>query len=304
MPSVGPFATREYLIGAARHAEALGFDSVWITDHVVLPVENRSEYPYPESGVPFAVYQAGVDWLDPIVALGIIAGATERVQLASSVCVLPYRNPLVLANETATLDRLSDGRLLFGVGAGWIEEEFAAVGVPFSERGPRTDESIEIIRTLWTQQNAEYTGRFWSFRNVSLATHPVQKPSPPILVGGNHGPALRRAGRLGDGWHGMDVKLDETPAKVASLREHAEKAGRDPNALTPTVRRGVRPAEYEADFTPERICLGPEADDVAREIDAYEKAGVQHICLDFSFPPEESARKMEWFAREVMPLLG
>lgn len=304
VPTVGPFSTREHVLTAARYADALGFDVVWATDHVVLPFDRKSPYPYPEGGVPQAVYSAGVDWLDPVASLAVIAGATERVRLGTSVIVLPYRNPLVLANETATLDRLSGGRLALGVGAGWIAEEFAALGVPFSERGPRTDESIAVLRHLWTAERADFHGRFWSFADVAIGTRPAQQQGPPILVGGNGDPALRRAGRLGDGWHGMDVLLEQAGPKVAAIRRHAEEAGRDPDALTPTVRRAAVPDMDVMNFGPDRHAIGPAPDDAARELDAYGKAGVRGICLDFMFPPDQALRAMEWFAEKVKPLLG
>lgn len=304
LPTVGPFATREHVLALARHAEDLGFDAVWVTDHVVLPFERRSPYPYPESRVPEAIYSAGVAWLDPIATLGVVAGATERVRLATSVIVLPYRNPLVLANETATLDHLSGGRLVLGVGAGWIAEEFRALGVSITERGARTDESIRVLRHLWSAERADFEGRFWSFSDVAIASRPAQRPGPPILVGGNGDAALRRAGRLGDGWHGLDVALDDVAAKVAAMRAHAEAAGRDPRALVPTVRRGIAPDFEVTSLAPERRTIGPTPEAAAREIDAYASAGVGHLCLDFLFLPDEAARVMEWVAKEVRPLLA
>lgn len=301
LPNVGPAAEREFLLQLARAAEDLGFASVWVQDHVVMPAERTSEYPYPASGSE-VLMTAGVDWLDPIATMGVLAGATERVGIGTSVLVLPYRNPVVLANELATLDRLSEGRIALGIGSGWMDEEFAAVGVPKRERGARTDEAIAVLKTLWSRPDpVSFEGRFWSFRGVQLASRPFQPGGPPILVGGNTEPALRRAGRLGDGWLGFDVFPEQMGEAVTTIRRHAEEAGRSPDDVVLTVRRGLLPPFEVGNFLPARRCLGPTTREVLAELRTYAAAGVGAVALDFAMIPPEMVRAMEWVAREVLP---
>src|SRR5438552_9794349 len=169
LPTVGPIGEREFLLDIARAADAAGLHSVWATDHVILPKDRRSEYPYKRSTTE-VLFSPGVAWLDPVAVMGIVAGATERVAIGTSVLVLPYRSPIVLANELATLDRLSDGRIILGIGAGWMTEEFDGLGVPSGERGARTDEYMRGMRTLWSSSEPwSFEGRFVHFIDMILA---------------------------------------------------------------------------------------------------------------------------------------
>lgn len=303
LPSAGPIAEREFLLPVARAADRLGFHSVWGTDHVVLPPARKSPNPYPRSTADWA-YQAGVRWLDPIATMGVVAGATERVIIGTSVLVLPYRNPVVLANEVSTLDRLSEGRIVLGVGAGWIDEEFAALGVPIAERGARTDEGIAVLRTLWsTEDPASFDGRFTRFEEMAIATAPQSAGGPPIYVGGNTPAALRRAGRLGDGWLGFEVWAEEIAPAREQIERAARVAGRDPAAIVLSARRGLTPPFEFSDFLPERCCLAGKPREIADELLRYEEAGVSLMVFDLTMLPDEIVRAMEWFAEEVEPLL-
>jgi probable F420-dependent oxidoreductase len=207
-------------IAVARAAEAAGYDSVWTAEHVVLPDPRTPESPIP----------AQTPLLDPAVALAHVASHTRTLRLATGIIILPQRNPVVLAKELASVDVLSGGRLIFGVGAGYIPAEFAAIGARFDERGERTNESIEVIRALWTLDKPRFQGRFHSFADVDAQPRPIQKPHPPIVVGGMSPPAYRRAVRQGNGWYGFGLDLDATARCLEGLREAGKRVER-PAAL-------------------------------------------------------------------------
>lgn len=303
LPTVGPIGEREFLLDTSRTADRLGFHSVWATDHVVLPKERRSEYPYKRSTTEM-LFTPGVAWLDPVATMGVAAGATERVMIGSAVLVLPYRNPVVLANEVASLDRLSEGRIILGIGAGWLAEEFEALGVPPAERGARTDEYIRAMKTLWASaEPVSFEGRFVRFHDVVLASRPTQRGGPPVYVGGNTRPALRRVGALADGWLGMELWAEEIPDVRAGIERAAKEAGRDPSDIALSVRRGVRPPFEISDFLPARRSLSGTAREVADELLAYADQGVTTMILDLAMLPDEAVRTMEWLAAEVVPLL-
>ncbi len=303
LPSVGPAGEREFVLDVARAAEGLGFHSVWTTDHIAFPKVRTTEYPYQESTTELA-FSPGMDWLDPIAVMGVVAGATERITIGTSVLVVPYRHPVVLAQELASLDRLSEGRIVLGVGSGWMDEEFAAVGVPKRERGPRTDESIDLMQRLWeATQPISFDGRFWRLDEVVLASHPHRPGGPPVMVGGNTEPALRRAGRLGDGWLGMEVFVEQVAAKREILNRAAEEAGRDPAAITVSVRRGLVPAFDVTNFLPDRRSIAGGPKDVAGELEAYAAEGVSLVVLDLALIVPDILATMEWLATEVLPLI-
>jgi probable F420-dependent oxidoreductase len=303
LPSVGPVGEREMVLDVARRAERNGFHSVWTQDHIAFPRTRTSVYPYPETTTELA-FSPGIDWLDPVAVMGVVAGATERLVIGTSVLVLPYRHPVVLAQELASLDRLSEGRIVLGIGSGWMDEEFAAVGVPKRERGARTDEAMDLMRALWaTDDPLSFDGRFWRLDEVVLASHPSRPGGPPIMVGGNTEPALRRAGRLGDGWLGFEVFLDGVGACRDAISRAAQEAGRDPAAITLSVRRGLVPPFEVSNFLPERRSIAGSPEDVAAEIRAYGDAGVTLLVLDLPFVLPDVLDTMDWLAEEAVPLL-
>lgn len=207
--NVGACANPETATAVARAAEDAGFDSVWTGEHVVLP----------DPQVPPSPSAPDNPMLDPAVALSFIAARTERIRLGTGIIILPQRNPLVLAKELASLDVLSGGRLIFGMGVGYLQPEFDALGVPFAERGPRATEYIEAIRALWTQPNPEYKGQFVQFEGIQAQPRPIQKPHPPIIMGANSPPAFRRTVRHGNGWFGFALDVEAAERSIAALRE-------------------------------------------------------------------------------------
>jgi probable F420-dependent oxidoreductase len=303
LPNVGLDHGKEMVLHVAEAAERLGFDSVWVAHHVTLPYERSSRYPYQHSGTELAM-SPGMQWLDPLTTLAMVTGSTDRVRLGTSVLVLPYRNPVNLAAEAAALDVLSDGRFVLGVGAGWMKEEFRALGIDPAERGPRTDEHIQVLRTLWTEDPASFAGRFTSFEGIVLATTPRTEGGPPIWVGGNTDVALRRALRLGDGWHGFEVYPQDMPELGERLARLGEEVGRDPGELALSVVRGlIPPGREEESFIPERRMLGGSAEAIVDELGMYAEHGVEDVVIQVSMLAPLVPEALEWVSAEVLPKL-
>jgi probable F420-dependent oxidoreductase len=229
--NTGPFAEPAGAAEFARAAEEAGFDSLWTVEHVVVPSNYQSAYPYDPSGK----MPGGEDFdiPDPLIWLAYVAAATSRIRLATGILILPQRNPVVLAKELATLDKLSGGRMLLGIGVGWLEEEFDAIGVPFAKRGKITDEYIAAMRALWTQEKASFHGEFADFTDCIMRPRPVQA-TVPIHVGGHSEPAARRAGRLGDGFFPGKGSHEEIGHLFEVARAAATEAGRDPSEVEMT----------------------------------------------------------------------
>ncbi len=200
----------------ARAAEDAGFESLWTGEHVVLPDPQAPPSPAPP----------GMPMLDPGTILAFVAAVTRKVRLGTGIVILPQRNPLVIAKEMASLDVLSGGRLLFGVGVGYLRAEFDALGIPFEEKGARTDDYLEAIVALWTQEKPFHQGPFVSFSGVDAHPRPVQKPHPPIVIGGQSRGAFRRAVRRGQGWYGFLQDLEATRRALAGLEEAAKEVER------------------------------------------------------------------------------
>ncbi len=226
--NTGPFVDPDRAIEFALAAEAAGFESLWTVEHVVVPAGYESQYPYDRSGRMPGAEDSPIP--DPIVWLTYLAAATSTLKLATGVLILPQRNPVVLAKELATLDQLSKGRLLLGIGSGWLEEEFDAIGVPFRERGARTDDAVGALRALWSQDRASYDGRFTQFRDCIARPQPVHG-TIPIHVGGHTEVAARRAGRLGDGFFPASGTHEQLRASFDLVRSTAIDHGRDPEAI-------------------------------------------------------------------------
>lgn len=220
--NMGRLAAPEACLKAAQAAEAAGYESVWTGEHVVLPEPRTPESPLP-SAYPL---------LDPLVALAYLAAGTQRLRLGTGIVILPQRNPIVLAKELASLDVLSRGRLIFGVGVGYLKPEFDAIGASFAERGARTDEYLAAIRALWSMEKPSYQGRFVRFSGVDAQPRPAQRPHPPIVVGGWSEAAFRRAAAGANGWFGFNMDVDAAARHVAALKAALAVASR-PAALGP-----------------------------------------------------------------------
>jgi probable F420-dependent oxidoreductase len=226
--NTGPFVTPEGATAIAQAAEQSGFESVWTVEHVVVPREYASTYPYSSDGkMPGG---SDFDIPDPLIWLTWVAAHTTTLKLGTGVVILPQRNPVILAKEVATLDLLSGGRVLLGVGIGWLEEEFDILGVPFADRARRTEEYVEAMRALWSQDRATFTGDTVTFTEAISRPRPVDR-SVPVHIGGHSPAAARRAGRLGDGF--FPAKGD-VATLIDDMRKAADDAGRDPDAVEVT----------------------------------------------------------------------
>jgi probable F420-dependent oxidoreductase len=230
--NTGPFADGAAAAEMAVAAEAAGFESLWTVEHVVVPSGYDSEYPYDPSGKMPGGEELAIP--DPLIWLSWVASATSTIRLATGILILPQRNPVVLAKELATLDHLSGGRMELGVGVGWLEEEFDAIGVPFAERGRRTDDHVAAMRALWREPKATYHGEFTSFDECISMPQPVDK-AIPVHVGGHTDIAARRAGRLGDGFFPGKGKPQDLARSMELVRATAKEHGRDPDAIELTA---------------------------------------------------------------------
>jgi probable F420-dependent oxidoreductase len=252
----------------ARLAERLGFDSLWTGEHVVLPDPQAPPSPLP----PHTAL------LDPAVALAFVAAHTQTIRLATGIIILPQRNPLVLAKELASVDVVSGGRLLFGIGAGYLEPEFAALGIPFADRGPRTDEYLDAILSLWDESSPRYKGKFVAFSGIDAKPRPLQRPHPPIHVGGQSFAAYRRALRRGNGWYGFALDVDNARRCLADLSAVRGRITRPaelgPLEITITPPPGLRPDDVEryADLGVHRLVLLILARDGAELVARLERA--------------------------------
>ncbi|MFQ5878719.1 MAG: LLM class F420-dependent oxidoreductase, partial [Dehalococcoidia bacterium] len=237
---IGPAANRETITTVARQAEELGYDAINVTDHLIFPTQIRSPYPY----TPERRFLAPTDapYMESLTLLSFLAACTERIRLATSVLVLPQRHPVEVARMFACIDVLSGGRVTVGIGSGWLAEEFALLGVPFERRGYRTNEYIQLLKVLWTEDDPRFQGEFYSIAEARFAPKPVQKPHPPIWIGGHSRMALERAGRFADGWLAVDVgdqPLGTVVEQFKMVQRYAREHGRDPNAITANILAGA-----------------------------------------------------------------
>jgi probable F420-dependent oxidoreductase len=267
---IGAGARADVITAVAGAAERAGFATLWAGEHVVMVDRGASRYPYADDGriaVP-----ADADWLDPMIALTVAAGATDSIRLATGVLLLPEHNPVILAKTAASLDVVSGGRLTLGIGVGWSQEEFDALGIPFERRGARTDEYLEAMRTLWRDDPASFTGVFTAFAAIRVNPKPVDRRIP-IVVGGNSDAALRRAARTGDGWYGFNLDgvggVNERLSRLAEL----------------CVENGRRMAELHVAVA----LVDPEAADR----DQLTALGVNEVVL-VAEPPADPADATEW----------
>ena len=220
-------------VGAvAQKAETLGFDSLWLPEHPVIPVHYKSRFPYTEDGIIPDLY---AQFVDPFVGLSFAAAATTTIKLGTAICLVPEREPLVTAKAVATLDHYSKGRFLFGIGAGWLPEETEIMGGHVATRWARTKESIQAMKALWTTGQAEYRGTHINFPEVKVFPQPQQKPYPPVLIGANSEGALKRTVAWGEGWLPFNLSPEELKSGMTKLRHLAQEAGRNPDEIEVTL---------------------------------------------------------------------
>ena len=304
VPNYRRLASPENLVMVARRSEELGLDSVWVTDHVVVPEAHREMF--------------GTTVFDPLSVMAFLAAHTQRVKLGTAVLVIPYRNPIVVAKELATIDNLSGGRVVFGTGAGWAREEFEALGVAYAERGPMTDEYLRVILELWTSEKPHFEGNYVNFDAVHAGPRPVQQPHPPLLIGGYGKRAIRRAVAIGQGWFPDGMSLPDLDQGIRFMRQTASEVGRDPGSLSVALRTGMyltsvggaapgkTSAPWDQSAQPateaERLPFRGSVAQVVDDVREAERIGIDHLIFE---PPvqrgDERFDMIEAFAQDVLP---
>lgn len=295
-------------VETAQLAERLGFHSMWFPDHVCMPLASASAHVANESGS--RAYEPRHTMLDAAVVMGAVAHTTSRLKLGTSVLIAPYRNPLSDARQFATIDQLSQGRLLFGVGAGWMQEEFDAIGVPYARRGARTDECIEVYKRAWTHEVADYAGRFYRFASVSMDPKPVQQPRPPIIYGGVTTAGARRAARQCDGFYPIFLdpfaRPDRYVDQQAVIRKELDACGRPTEEF---LMMGVCSGRLTAagdplsEERPRRICTGT-PDQMLEDLRGFADQGYALMVIFFDCPSGELSElqdQMQQCSEHVIP---
>src|ERR1700761_1416173 len=307
LPISGPTSAARSFARIAQQGEAMGYDYLTLTDHVVLPDMSVPGYPYSESGEFLS--NAPAERHELLTATAFIAAKTSRLRLVLAVLVVPHRPAVLAAKMLSTIDVLSEGRLVVGIGAGWLKAEFdAVVTTPFAERGAVTDEYLEAFRALWTHEDARFDGRYTKFADLVFLPRPVQQPHPPIWVGGESGPSMRRAARFGDAWYpiGSNNKhlLDTLPrlaAGIARLRKLTTEAGRDPASVSVVYRvkrygHAVSPTASDGE---RRLFSGSHAD-IVGDLSALHELGVSAIDVEVEGHDEAATiANMRRFKEEI-----
>ena len=265
LPNQGPLATREALATFARAADERGVASLWVSDHVIFPRTATGSYP----GGRFP-HPPDKPYLEPVITLTAAAMCTTRARLGASVFILGHRHPVVMAKMLTSIDALSQGRLIVGVGVGWWKEELEILGAPFHQRGRQADEALRVFKALWTQDNPAFDGEFFRFRDVGFAPKPVQKPHPPIWVGGDSAGAFRRVATLGDGWHATSKTPAQFSEALGRLRKAADEARRPLESIELSLRFGL---------SDDLIEQGTQA--IVDTLAQYKKLGLEHVVLEF-----------------------
>ena len=285
LPTQGPVATRDALMQFCGEAERRDIASLWVSDHVVFPRSNSGEYP----GGRFP-HAPDTPYLEPVAVLAAAAMVTERARLGASVFILGHRHPVVMAKMLTTIDTLSNGRLICGVGVGWWAEELTALGVPFEQRGRHADEILRVFKTLWTSDHPTFAGEFFRFGDLGFQPKPVQKPHPPIWVGGNSPGAFRRVVTYGDGWHATFLQPPELRAGLDKLRAAADAVKRPFDTMELSMRVATKGPMKEARQA------------IVDLLGAYKKAGLTHVMLDIRRDSlSEMIENLDMVATEIRP---
>lgn len=276
--NVGPLGTPDVLAHFARTAEEVGIESLWTVEHVAVPVGYESRYPYSPDGRMPGPENAPIP--DPLIFLSYAAAVTKRIKLATGILILPQRSPIYVAKEVATLDVLSNGRVILGIGVGWLAEEFQSLGIPFEERAARTSESVRALRSLWQAAPSSFNGKFYSWNALESNPKPVQSGGVPIVVGGHTPLSARRAARYGDGFFPAVPSIEKLPPLLQIMREECQKVGRKPESIEITAGAAF-----------------PDADTVKR----FEDLGVARITIGPpGFDPDSITANLKAFADNVI----
>ena len=304
LPVRGNLANHDGIVGIALLGERLGFVSATIADHIVFPIAVESNTLYDASGN----HPSTGDAIEPLSLMAFAAGRTSTLRFVTSVLILPHRNPVLAAKMIATIDVLSQGRVTLGIGVGWLREEFEALGAAdFARRGSVTDEYLAIYKKLWQPGPVEHHGTYYSFAPLRCEPLPVQRPHPPIWIGGHSKAALRRTARFGHGWHPLgtvataELRPPEFSAMLDELKRLAEAESRDFTDITIAFVARLHETPRPVD-SPDRMPFSGSAAQLIEDVETYRKLGVSHLSFDFRAPTlAQTQERMDWFAREVMP---
>ena len=302
LPHYRQVASTDGIYRVAQEAESMGFDSVWVSDHIVVPDGDVERY--------------GKGYYDMFSVLGFVAALTKQVLLGTSIVILPLRNPLHLAQVAATVDQLSQGRLVLGVGVGSAEQEYHAMGAAWQERGAVADEALRVLKHVWTEDRPDFQGRFFNFSGINSYPQPVQKPHPPIWIGGGSHRSIRRAAQFGDVWHPTRPSFQLLEEGIPRLREQAARNGRDPNSIQIAARHPMKivertPAQATTDSAgaPGAWPLVDTVEGVMEGVNRFQEAGVSHLVMDTFYSVTELHQEtvdsvlatMDRFASTIIP---
>jgi probable F420-dependent oxidoreductase len=294
VPHYGRPIEVDRILEVVRRAEERGLDSVWVTDHVIVPRDLE------------IIYRDHM--LDPLAVLPWLAGVTRRISLGTSVMILPYRSPIPVAKLLASVDVLSGGRLIFGAAIGWMEGEFAALGVPFKERVSRAEEALELIRTVWTQEYPEVQTKRYRLQGVKASPMPVQKPRPPILIGGGSQGAFRRVARFGDGWHATATNHEAFRQGQQAIKGFWNEFGREGTPRwtlrLPIFVEGVHRPAVDMGWLRGRYTIQGPISTVVDQLQGFQALGCSHVALDVAYSAFPAVLEtIDILAREVKPRL-
>ncbi len=299
-PAVTPASQADYVTRLAVVAEEAGFDSIWVSDRTVFPVDIAERYP--EMFGPHHSEPDSQNLLEAMTALSFVAGLTSRVRLGMSVLVLPFRHPILNAKMVTSLDALSHGRAIFGVGIGWMREEFEAMGASYADRATVSDEHIEIFKAVCTQETPEYHGKHFSLSGKTFFPRPVQQPHPPVWVGGKTDAALRRTARLGDCWNGLFLTPPELAEKRATLKRLCEENGRDPESVETALTSNLNMHERKVSDSGDRVLLTGSLTEITDDLRRYKDTGLDHVLLSvYARSTDATIDSVRRLADEVVP---
>ena len=298
IPNLGAAVDPVEISALTQTVEEAGYDTLMVSDHVILPTSLESRYPYNSSGIP--TFNADHDILEPFTLLSFLAGITQRVRLGISVQVLPYRHPVLNTKMITTLDVLSQGRIIVGVGVGWLREEFEVLDGDFPNRGTVSDEHIQLFKLLCTEEEPVFHGQHYHLEGFKMKPKPVQKPHPPLWIGGTTGPGKRRAAAMGQGWHAVAVSPEGIKRHRADLMGYLAEQGRDASDFTVSLRTSL---EFTKDPLPEgRTPLTGTTQQIIDDVKRYQEVGLDHMSVGprtTNF--QEAVEYIERFASEVIP---
>ena len=298
LPQVGPQATPDTLVRAARRAEALGYDTLWVLERQLYPLQPRSLYSGTADGrLPEPYRQV----FAPLETLAFIAAHTSRIGLGTSVLIIPFHNPLILARQLATLDVLSEGRLRVGLGLGWSEEEFEATGASLKDRGRRVDELIRVLETVWSADPVAFDGEFFRIPSSIVLPKPVQRPHPPIYLAAFAPNAIARVGRLADGWNPAGIPANEMDRTMDAIRMTDQAAGRDPDRLEMIVRANLHVTE--SPLGDGRAIFSGNLEEIAQDVSAVHAIGATELFFDPNFSPDSGTAEGYFGHLERIPQL-